>query len=339
MEVRDTDVPEPATADLDHEAGNGPAAGMVGGSTRLQTALSRVAAYLLWGAVVLAVVLGLVNLTGPPVPASLPAPGAASAPPRIPPPGGCAEIVVAGWLAGDPGVVAGIAGQPARPPSTEPGRRAAHTYTAAVTPSTDGTRWGYLVGVDVEHRDENGSWVAAGRQFYTVTLAEGGGCAGWGAVAPPARVAAPALAATAGAGYPVRLPASGTPLTETLGAFFTAVLTGTGSADRYVAPGLTVPVLESARYDRIELADVRAAGVVGGEGPAAGAVTAGGTAVPPDGTVLHLLVTVVADPDGDPLPLVYPVTAGVRGGRWEVMSLDPIVGPDATTGPGTEPTP
>jgi len=310
---------------------------MVGGSTRLQTALSRVAACLLWGAVVLAVVLGLVNLAGPPVPVSLPPPGAASASPRIPPPGGCAEIVGAGWLAGDPDVVAGIAGQPARTPSPGPGRRAAHTYTAAATPSADGTRWGYLVGVDVEHRDDDGSWVAAGRQFYTVTLAAGGGCAGWGAVAPPARVAAPALAAPVGSGYPARLPASGTPLSDTLGAFFTAVLTGTGSADRYVAPGSVAPVLESARYDWVELADVRAAGVAGGS--VAATVTVGGTAVPPDGTVLHLLVTVVADPAGDPLPLVYPVTVGVRGGRWEVMSIDPIVGPGAATGPGTEPTP
>lgn len=294
-------------------------AGPVGGSTRVQATLSRATAYGLWGAVALALVLGLVNCAGRPGAAPPPAPEAGPTPEPVPPPGGCAELAVASWLAGDPDTFTDGVDPPRQRPAQER-RRARRTYTVAATPEPGSGRWGYLVGVDVERRDgDSDSWRPAGRQFFTVTLAATGnrGCGGWSAVAPPARVPAPALAGGANPGYPTTLPVSGSALSETLAAFFTAVLTGDGSAERYLAPGAQVPAWAETPYGEVRLAGLRASS--GHEGTA-------GPGPPADGTVARLLVTVVAEPDEAPLPLVYPVTAEVRGGRWEVTAINPVVG-------------
>src|SRR5690606_3444107 len=114
-------------------------------------------------------------------------------------------------------------------------------------------------------------------------------------------------------GYEVSLPASGTELSQTLTAFFNGLLAGTENVERYVAPGVFIPTLTPPPYQQVEVTDLRARV----ELP---------EAVPPDGTVAQLLVTVSTE--SVDLPLVYPVTVGVRGGRWEVIALDPLVGTD-----------
>jgi hypothetical protein len=289
------------------------AAGPVGRSSRIQAGLSRTLAYGLWGGIALALTLGLVNCAGPARPTVSPVADPSPADP-VAPPGGCAELVVSAWLAGDADLLAGVPGVPRTRP--EPGRRqATRTYTAGVTPAGGHQTWGYLVAAEVQVRDEQQQWRPAGTQFFTVTMvrSEGGGCQGWSPAALPAQVAAPRLAgggAPPEPGYDVALPAD-TALGTTLQAFFAGLLAGAGDLERYVAPGVVIPALSPAPYPEVSVTDLRARTEPAGP-------------VPPDGTVLQLLATVTTDPDD--LPLVYPVTVGVRGGRWEVVAIDPLVG-------------
>lgn len=313
-------------------------AGTVGGSSRMQAALSRLLAYGLWGLLALALVVSLVNCAGRPSAAPPAAGGAGSPAPPVPPPGGCAELTVTAWLAGDTELLADIPGMPRADP--EPGRRrAAQTYTASATPGDHA--WAYLVGAEVEVREdsdddtdpadgpEGGQWRPAGIQFFRVTMipTDSGGCQGWRPAALPAQVPAPLLAGDPNLPYEVSLPTSGTELSQTMEAFFSGMLTGAENLERYVAPGVYVPPLVPPPYEQVSLTELRAFDDV----PAA---------VPPDGTVVQLLTT-VATADED-LPLVYPVTVAVRGGRWEVVALDPLVetvvqettGTEGPAGPG-----
>lgn len=285
------------------------AAGPVGGSSRVQAGLSRILAYGLWGGIALALVLGLVNCVGPPTASAPPAAGPAVAQP-VAPPGGCAELVVSGWLAGDADLLAGLPGMPRNRP--EPGRRqATRTYTAGVTPGSDNQAWAYLVGAEVQVLDEEQQqWQAAGTQFFTVTMVRtgAGGCQGWRPAALPAQVAAPHLAGDGTGSYGVSLPTD-TELGATLQSFFAGMLTGTGDLERYVAPGVVIPALAPPPYQEVSVTELAART----EPPEPA----------PDGTVLQLLATVATDPEQ--LPLVYPVTVGVRDGRWEVVTIDPLV--------------
>src|SRR5690606_31667145 len=211
-----------------------------------------------------------------------PAPAAAptSEPPPIPPPGGCAELVVAAWLAGDVDLLSGVPGVPRG--DIEPGRReAVRTYTASVTPGETG--WGFVIGAQGRVRDEEDQWRDAGVQFFSVTMVPGaGGCQGWVPAALPAQVAAPVLTGPQPP-YPAFLPPTGTELSETLTAFFAGVLAGEGNPERYVAPGTVIPVLSPPPYQEVTVTELRTTE----DAP----VDRTG-AVPPDGTVVPLLVTV-----------------------------------------------
>lgn len=298
-------------------------AGHVEGSSRAQAALSRALAYGLWGGIALALVLGLVNCAGSSATAPPPSTDPAPAQP-VPPPGGCAELVVAAWLAGNTDILSDIPGVPnARP---EPGRRqATRTYTAAVTPGNGA--WAYLVGAEVQVREEEGDpWQPAGTQFFTVTMMPSGvGCQGWSPAALPAQTSPPLLASDVSPlPYRSSLPHSGTELSATLEAFFAGLLTGAGDLERYVAPGVFIPAVVPPPYQQVGITELRA--------HADHPIEQRGTAIPPDGTVVQLLATVETD-EGDDLPLVYPVTVGVRGGRWEVVAVDPLVGTTAIDNP------
>lgn len=309
------------------------AAGPVGRSSRLQAMLSRSLAYGLWGVIAVALVLGLVNCMG--APAGTPSPPASLAQaPTVPPPSGCAELVVASWLAGNTAVLADVPGVPRSAPT--PGRRqATSTYTAAVTPGDQA--WGYLIGADVQvlvepepdpdDPDAAPQWQPAGIHFFVVTMVPANsptaGCQGWSPAALPAQVPAPQLASDNPLPYRATLPTSGTELSDTLNAFFNGLLAGTENVERYIAPGSSVPALIPPPYQEVRLTELRARRELSAP-------------VPADGTVVQLLATVATSDDD--LPLVYPVTVGVRGGRWEVIAVDPLVGadvldPDGATSP------
>jgi hypothetical protein len=287
------------------------ATGSVGGDSRLQATLSRGLAVTLWIAIGLALLLGLLNLSrgaGPAPPIADPVVGQQ---PQAPP-GGCAELLVAGWIAGDTSLRP--SGPAASARQREHEREAVRTHTAGVWLGADAGTWAYLVAAEVRERpapDE--PWHDAGLHFFRVTMEEsGGGCQGWTPAALPMQVPAPDLAATSPSRYPVALASSGTDLSRTLEAFFTGMLTGAGDVERYLAPGATIAPIVPPPYVDANLTDLR------------GWAGAPRDEVPPDGTVVRVLASVAVDRAA--LPLVYPVTVGVRGGRWEVHAVDPFVG-------------
>lgn len=296
--------------------------GHVGRSSRAQATLSRLLAYTLWGGIAVALVLGLVNCAGQT--GAAPAPVTSQAPAQpVPPPGGCAELAVSAWLAGDTDVLTDVAGMPRERP--EPGRRqATRTFTAGVTQGSGS--WGYLVGADVQVRaDEDEPWQSAGTQFFTVTMvpALAGGCQGWRPAALPAQAAAPSLAGTSAvvSPYEVAIPVPGTDLGATLDAFFAGLLAGASDLERYLAPGVVISPVTPPPYQEVSVTELHARADP----------TERGTIVPPDGTVLQLLATVDTDAEADDLPLAYPVTMAVRGGRWEVVAIDTLVATAAVT--------
>lgn len=262
-----------------------------------QAALTRGLAALLWGAVGLALVLGLVNCArfapAPEHEPTDPAPRAVAGPPT-----GCAEQVVAAWLAGEAtrlGVTAG---------DDEPAHHVERTFTVSATAVESPTRWVYVVGAQLRDGADRDAEVP---HFAVTMIQTGAGCQGWSPAALPMRVAAPSLTVAAPAHYPVALPASDTALSNTLHVFFNGLLAGGDGLDRYLAPQAQITALVPPPYSEVRVTEVRAATEVPSDAPA-------------DGTTVALLVT-VAVPEAA-LPLTYPVTLAARAGRWEVFAID-----------------
>jgi hypothetical protein len=300
-------------------AGDGNLAGGDGVGSRLRATSSRWLATGLWAVISLSLLLGMVNCAQRPAGGPAPDPAASAAAPAGPP-GGCAELAVASWVAGDAHPLGGGAGVDATRPGA--GRQAARTWVAAVTPG--GQRWAYLVAAHVQETDpDSGQWHDAGMHFFTVTLVEtgAGGCQGWLPAAGPMQVPAPPVPGEVPMPYPVVLAHSGTALSVTLESFFRGLLAGGGELERYLAPGAVVPPLVPAPYGDVSVIALRAR---------SGSPVGAGDDLPPEGTTVRLLATVATD--RTPLPLVYPVTVAARGGRWEVVAIDPLVGDPAAAG-------
>jgi hypothetical protein len=309
------------------------------GSTRQQAGTSRAAHGLLWSLLVGGVVLGLTGLAAflAPPPATSGAAGrpSAAATAAIAPPGGCAELVVTAWLAGDVAALRPLLGREV--PRLPAGQRTAQrTYTVSVTVAPGPVpAWSYLVGADVLDIDKAGASKTAGVQFFALTLARhaaaaAGGCQGWTAVTLPAQVAGLADVGPVDLDYDRTLPVTG-PLPETLTRFFTALLAGAGDLDRYTAPGVTLRAIRPAPYTAVRLDRLMASKT---------AQVGRGEQLPADGTHVQVLATVAAyagDREGD-WQLVYPLELAVRGGRWEVTALQ-LAPAIATPAPASSPTP
>jgi hypothetical protein len=288
----------------------------VTGSSRRQSALSRLTAIGLWTTVCIGAVMGVAWLLTPP-PTS--AAGTSTTPQTITmtaqasPPAGCAELAVAAWLSGDTAALAvlvGGDGHPARLPDGQ--RRADHTYLVASQQGVAGT-WTYTVAADVAALT-GATWASAGTGFYAITFAATGhGCGGWSAVRLPAQVPGPDAATAVDVAYPARVDVGGTALGDTLDRFFAALLAGATDLDRYLAPGTTLAAVNPAPYLKTSISAVAAD-------------VAPGRDVPADGTRIRLLITINGQTSsGAQWPLVYPLTVAVRGGRWEIAALDPAV--------------
>lgn len=318
------------------------------GSSRQQAGASRSLHALLWTLLIGAVLLGLVGLLN--VGARRP-PGAGTAPVAVAvaeqaPPGGCAELLVGAWLAGDSTVLAGlVSGDVPRLPVKQ--RAAAHTYTINARPGGPAagvTTWSYLIGADVVSVDKQGRTAPAGTQFFTVTLARNAAagpadnaCGGWAAPVLPAQVAGLAAAPRQDLVYDRSVATSGQPLADTLGPFFTALLAGGAEVERYLAPGTTVAAVLPAPYAQVRLERLTTV---------KGADIGTAPALPADGTRVQLLATVAARVGDQPgeWRLTYPLVMTVRGGRWEVTAIEaapalaatqPVHTPPAGTRPAT----
>lgn len=311
------------------------------GSSRGQAGASRSLHALLWTLLVGAVVLGLISLlslsTRRPVAAAAPSP--ASKTPEAPP-GGCAELVVNAWLAGDTSTLKSLVSTDL-PRLPEGKRAAARTYTLqAKAVTAPAQTWAYVVGAEVLTIDKDGRRSPAGIQFFSVALTQNiaadtplvGACGGWTAPSLPANVAGLSAATQVKLAYDRTLSTTGHPIADTLNPFFTALLVGDGQVERYLAPGTTVAAVTPAPYSKVRLERLAAV--------KADADLSTGQSLPVDGTRVHLLATVSATAGAEPgeWSLNYPLTMTVRGGRWEITSVDPApvmapADPDRTTGP------
>ena len=325
--IADPDTrPRPVVADTldDWESVNG-----VKGSSRVQARASRGLHILLWSLMASAVLFGLLGLLtagarhGSTGTVATAVPLAADTPP-----GGCAELLVTAWLAGDTTVLSYLVG--ADLPHLPVGKRAAtRTYTLSTraVPGSTG-QWAYVIGAEVSDVDDQGHRTPAGMQFFATTLtraATGGACGGWVAPALPAQVAALSTANAQDLVYTHSLATAGAPIADTLTPFFTALLTGSGQVERYLAPGVLLSAVSPAPYSQVRLQHLSSDNAD---------VTA---QVPADGTRVRLLATVnvrVAQQAGD-WQLSYPLSMTVRGGRWEITSLDPgaVLAPTSTHSP------
>ncbi|GAB1646802.1 hypothetical protein KRMM14A1259_72250 [Krasilnikovia sp. MM14-A1259] len=325
-------APQPPAETLDDWPADG-----LRGSSRTQAATSRGVHGLLWtlliGAVALGL-LGLANLGGrraaPAVAAPAPPPAAAA------PPGGCAELLVSAWLAGDATtlgalVSADVPRLPAR------ARAATRTYTVSAQADAAGTGWAYVIGADVVTLDKQGRAAGVGVQFFAVTLtrpagqAAGGTCAGWAAPTLPAQVAGLAPAGRQDLAYGRALAVTGQPIPDTLTPFFAALLAGGPEIERYLAPGTTIAAVVPAPYTAVRLERLSAV---------KDAEVGAGQDLPADGTRVQLLATVAAKVGDQPgeWRLTYPLTLAVRGGRWEITAIDttpavPAPTPSSSTRP------
>lgn len=320
-------APQPGPAEtLDHWPADG-----LRGSSRTQAAASRGVHGLLWtlliGAVALGV-LGLANLGGR---RAAPAAAAPAAPPVVAaPPGGCAELLVSAWLAGDATTLGAlVSADVPRLPARQ--RAATRTYTVSAQADPAGTAgWAYVIGADVVTLDKQGRSTGAGVQFFAVTLtrpagaATGGTCAGWAAPTLPAQVAGLAPAGRQDLAYGRALPVTGQPIPDTLNPFFTALLAGGPEIERYLAPGTTIAAVTPAPYTAVRLERLSAL---------KDAEVGTGQTLPADGTRVRLLATVAAKVGDQPgeWRLTYPLTLAVRGGRWEITAIDTTPAPPPTS--------
>ncbi|RZU46675.1 conjugative transposon protein TcpC [Krasilnikovia cinnamomea] len=309
------------------------------GSSRTQAATSRGVHGLLWTLLIGAVALGVLGLAN--LGSRRAAPAAAA--PAVPlvaaaPPGGCAELLVSAWLAGDATTLGTlVSADVPRLPARQ--RAATRTYTVSAQADPASTAgWSYVIGADVVTLDKQGRSTGAGVQFFAVTLtrpaagaAAGGTCAGWAAPTLPAQVAGLAPAGRQELAYGRALPVTGQPIPDTLNPFFTALLAGGPEIERYLAPGTTIAAVTPAPYTAVRVERLSAL---------KDAEVGTGQTLPADGTRVQLLATVAAKVGDQPgeWRLTYPLTLAVRGGRWEITAIDttpavPTPTPSSSTRP------
>ncbi|MFD8779880.1 conjugal transfer protein [Streptomyces sp. NPDC059916] len=124
----------------------------------------------------------------------------------------------------------------------------------------------------------------------------------------PALMAAPAAAKALPTAYKVDVPNG--PLTDTVGDFLTAYLTGSGKVDRYLAPQTSLTAVIPVAADKVDIEVV-----------AAREEAAATERVPADGTQAHVRADATAHTTSGRWPLSYELNLAARGGRWEIAEL------------------
>lgn len=181
-----------------------------------------------------------------------------------------------------------------------------------------------IVAANIEEFDmesESGAMIWP-RRYFAVTVRVTN--AGLSVVGLPAPIAAPVKEESA-----VRLAYGQTVLPtssarQTVEAFLSAYLAGSGDVSRYVSPGSEISAISPAPYMTLTVSDVK------------------GDAEPSDtpstGSVLHVLATVeVTSASDQRLTTTYALTLTARDGRWETTSVD--LAPLESVTPGAAPSP
>ncbi|MGC5173049.1 conjugal transfer protein [Microbacterium sp. DT81.1] len=162
------------------------------------------------------------------------------------------------------------------------------------------------------------------RRYFAVTVRVTD--AGLSVVGLPAPVAAPAKEESA-----VRLAYGQTVLQtssarQTVEAFLSAYLAGSGDVSRYVSPGSEISPITPAPYMTLTVSDVKS--------------DVEPSDTPHTGSVVHVLATAeVTSASDQRLTTTYALTLTARDGRWETTSVDIAPLESVTTGAAPSPTP
>ncbi|MGA4844781.1 conjugal transfer protein [Streptomyces sp. G5(2025)] len=235
-------------------------------------------------------------------------------------PGGYAELVMDMWLRAGRGEETAAAEQlRAMAPSVQPPAWGKHAPTAerlTAVRSLHQGRYAWSVTVAVRFKasaghSEKGAAAEAPRYFALPLLVKDAGrpgtAQGFTAAAAPMEVSAPSTL-DVDPQYGAEVPAR-SPLAQTAGEFLAAYLGTAEGADRYLAPGISLPALTIAPFETVRVDEVRTDQQTDGK-PGA------------DGTTARLEVQVTAsDADGGQWPLSYGLKLTARDGRWEVLAL------------------
>ncbi|MFI2620534.1 conjugal transfer protein [Streptomyces sp. NPDC018584] len=234
-------------------------------------------------------------------------------------PGGYAELVLDVWLRAGRGEETAAAKQlravapRVQPPAWGKHAPSAERLTAVRSLHQGSNAWSVTVAVRFKGSDGRSEKAAdAPRYFALPLLVKDAGTApgtaqGFTVAAAPMEVSAPStldLDPQYGAEVPAR-----SPLARTAGEFLAAYLGAAEGADRYLAPGVSIPALTVAPFETVRVDEVRTDQQMDGKP---------GT----DGTTARLQVQASAsDADGGQWPLSYGLKLVARDGRWEVLAL------------------
>lgn len=238
-------------------------------------------------------------------------------------PGGYAVLFLDVWLRAGSGEEGAATEQlralapSVQPPSWAGKDPVAERLTVVRSVHQAGAAWSVTIAASLKtptrRSDKGPADGAGGLRYFAVPLVvkdtgTGPGTAR-GVVVPtaPMEVSAPRTADAPNSAYSSEVPAESA-LAETAGEFLTAYLGAAKGADRYLAPGVSLPALGSAPFERVRVEEVQASQQT--DGKATG------------GTTARLLVQVTAsDQSGGQWPLAYALKLGARDGRWEVLAL------------------
>lgn len=295
----------------------------------------------LWLAIGVGFVGGIIGLVRPPGGAASTPPGDPVAPAGVPAPvAGTAEVAVAAWLTATSADGDRLAELFVSPPSVAPSVTESMFVERATTiggqPLGPGY-WSVTVAVDlIEVPSPVGDTAAdepaveepapAVVTWYVAVGVVGDPATGLAAVNTPAVLAGPPPPP---AGWSIEGPAPQMPdpadaLVVMADGFLSALLTGSGDASRYMAPGVDPPRSLGAPFASIAIDEIAVSPL---EDPAV-AVQVWLTARTPGGTAL---------------PVFYEIVAAEGDGRWEVMTLSGTptvrVPPPDVASPGGSPPP
>ncbi|MGW2748448.1 conjugal transfer protein [Streptomyces sp. NPDC001450] len=234
-------------------------------------------------------------------------------------PAGYAELVLSLWLRSGVGEDSAAARQlRALAPSVQPptwGEHAPAVERLAAVRTAKQADGAWSVTVAVEFKDSAAGTAEQGivRYFALPLVATDVGSApgskqAFAVTDAPAEVAGPTVLDEPDDPYGTQVPA-GSALASTVGEFLSAYLGAEEGAERYLAPGTTLPALSSAAFTAVSVDGLQAAGRTDGT-------------VGEDGTTVRVQAQITAkDTDGGQWPLAYALELKARDGRWEVVAL------------------
>ncbi|MEU9056247.1 conjugal transfer protein [Streptomyces sp. NPDC048384] len=244
-------------------------------------------------------------------------------------PTGYAELILGLWLRAGSGEDSTAARQlRALAPSVQLPVWGEHTpdverLAAVRTAPQSDTAWSVTVAVQFKSPVADSGEQGLVRYFALPVIATGAGTApgtreAFAITAAPAEVAGPTVLDEPDDPYDTQVP-TGSALASTVEEFLTAYLGAEEGAERYLAPGTTLPAPTSAAFTTVTAEELQAADRTDGT-------------VGKDGATVRVQARITArDASGGQWPLTYALKLTARDGRWEVVALQSGLEDTATT--------